>query len=104
MLVIKWKGIRLIIKPGDLTSYFTSKYPLIFAKDYLETGIDLSNRYQEAWQLARRAAFLLNVYSFHLSSTKMAPLVNKLPKLFNQLKKEVEEFIYFLEIIGKKKQ
>lgn len=45
-----------------------------------------------------------NVYSFHLSSTKMAPLVNKLTKIFNQLKKEMEEFLYFLETSGKEKQ
>jgi uncharacterized protein YutE (UPF0331/DUF86 family) len=45
-----------------------------------------------------------NVYSFHLSSAKISPLVNKLPKTFNRVQKEVEEFLSFLEIIGKNQQ
>lgn len=43
-----------------------------------------------------------NVYSFRLSSTKMAPLVNKLPKTFNRVKNELEDFLSFLETRGKK--
>jgi hypothetical protein len=43
-----------------------------------------------------------NVYSFRLSSTKMAPLVNKLPKTFNRVKTELEDFLSFLETRGKK--
>ncbi|TEB08188.1 hypothetical protein Psch_01743 [Pelotomaculum schinkii] len=41
-----------------------------------------------------------NIYSFQLSSAKMAPLVNKLPKVFNRLKKEIDEFSCFLEAKG----
>ena len=45
-----------------------------------------------------------NVYSFHLSSAKISPLVNKLPKTFNRVKKELEDFLSFLEIRGSEKQ
>lgn len=42
-----------------------------------------------------------NVYSFHLSNTKIEPLVNKLPNLFKDVKNELEGFLYFLEMRGK---
>lgn len=45
-----------------------------------------------------------NVYSFHLSSAKMSPLLNKLPKTFNRVQKEMEEFLSFLEIRGREQQ
>jgi len=47
------------IKHDDLNSYFTSKYPLIFTEDASEADLTLSSRYQDAWQLAMRAASLL---------------------------------------------
>jgi hypothetical protein len=42
-----------------------------------------------------------NVYCFNLSQTKMAPLVERLPNTFNNIKKEINEFLFFLEIRGK---
>lgn len=45
-----------------------------------------------------------NVYSFHLSSAKISPLINKLPKTFNRVRKEMEDFLSFLEIRGREKQ
>ena len=42
-----------------------------------------------------------NVYSYQLSQVKMAPLVNKLPEVFRQIKKEIESFLSFLETRGK---
>jgi len=45
-----------------------------------------------------------NVYSFHLSSAKISPLVNKLPKTYKRVQKEMEEFLFFLEIRGSEKQ
>ena len=45
-----------------------------------------------------------NVYSFHLSSAKISPLINKLPKTFNRVKKEMDDFLSFLEIRGSEKQ
>jgi len=42
-----------------------------------------------------------NVYSFHLSKTKIEPLVQKLPQVFKTLKKEIEDFLLFLEIMVK---
>lgn len=47
------------IKPEDLTTYYTNKYPLTFAEDFSEADITLTKRYQEAWELAKRAALLL---------------------------------------------
>ncbi len=43
-----------------------------------------------------------NIYSFNLSAAKIDPLVKKLPDLFNTIEKELEDFIYFLEIRAKK--
>jgi len=45
-----------------------------------------------------------NVYSFHLSSAKISPLVNKLPKTYKRVQKEMEEFLFFLEIRGREQQ
>jgi len=39
-----------------------------------------------------------NIYSFHLSNAKIAPLVNKLPKVLNRVQNELEDFLSFLEI------
>lgn len=42
-----------------------------------------------------------NVYSFNLSATKMEPLVEKLPDLFNIIRNELEDFVCFLEMRSK---
>ncbi|PKM90505.1 MAG: hypothetical protein CVU87_02185 [Firmicutes bacterium HGW-Firmicutes-12] len=44
-----------------------------------------------------------NVYSYQLSKSKMAPLVNKQIEAFNQIKKEIDEFLFFLETRAKAK-
>lgn len=46
-------------KPEDLATYYTSKYPLTFTDDFSENDASLNKRYQEAWELAKRAAALL---------------------------------------------
>ncbi len=46
-------------KPEDLTAYYTNKYPLTFAKDFSEADVTLTKRYQEAWEMAKKAAALL---------------------------------------------
>ena len=47
------------IKPEDLITYYANKYPLTFAEDSSKADITLTKRYQEAWELAKRAAALL---------------------------------------------
>lgn len=47
------------IKPEDLTTYYTKKYPLTFAEDLSQADATLNKHYQEAWELAKRAAILL---------------------------------------------
>lgn len=46
-------------KPEDLTAYYTNKYPLTFTEDFSEADAALTKRYQEAWELAKKAAILL---------------------------------------------
>jgi len=41
-----------------------------------------------------------NVYAFHLSPAKIAPLVESLPELFRRLQVELEGFLEFLEADG----
>lgn len=43
----------------ELTTYYTNKYPLTFTEDFSEADTDLTRRYQEAWELAKRSAALL---------------------------------------------
>ena len=42
-----------------------------------------------------------NRYSFNLSSSKMEPLVNKLPKLVNEIQTELDHFLNFLLLTGR---
>lgn len=42
-----------------------------------------------------------NIYSFNLSSSKMEPLVNKLPKLVNEIQTELDHFLNFLLLTGR---
>lgn len=39
-----------------------------------------------------------NVYTFHLSPARMAPLVENLPQIFNHVKTEIGAFLSFIEI------
>ena len=41
-----------------------------------------------------------NVYTFNLSCDKIAPLVNNIGSLFTRLKREMEQFVRFLEEAG----
>jgi hypothetical protein len=41
-----------------------------------------------------------NVYTFNLSCDKIAPLVNNIESLFTRLKREMEQFVRFLEEAG----
>ncbi|HHY06351.1 MAG TPA: nucleotidyltransferase domain-containing protein [Clostridia bacterium] len=47
------------IKQEDLANYYAQKYPLTFAKDFLQKDVSLSSRFQEAWNLAEKAASIL---------------------------------------------
>lgn len=42
-----------------------------------------------------------NVYAFHLSPTKMAPLVEGLPEVFQRFKEELESFLGFLAVTSR---
>ena len=46
-------------KTEELATYYTNKYPLTFAEDFSEADVALTKRYQEAWELAKRAAAIL---------------------------------------------
>ena len=41
-----------------------------------------------------------NVYTFNLSCDKIAPLVNNIESLFTRFKREMEQFVRFLEEAG----
>lgn len=43
----------------EFTTYYTIKYPLTFTEDFFEADTALTRRYQEAWELAKKAAILL---------------------------------------------
>jgi len=47
------------IKQEELATYYAQKYPLTFAKDVIKHNDSLSNRFQEAWDLAEKAALVL---------------------------------------------
>jgi len=57
-------GAELDTQPEELAAYYAKKYPLVFADSFSPDDIYLAERYQEAWQVAKRAAVILRrVYS-----------------------------------------
>ncbi|MCL5046447.1 MAG: nucleotidyltransferase domain-containing protein [Actinobacteria bacterium] len=47
------------MKPEELAAYYAQKYPLTVTEDSSHTDEHLCKRYEEAWELARKAAALL---------------------------------------------
>ncbi len=49
----------MVTKAEELALYYARKYPLTFKREVSQSDISLSERYEEAWKAAERAARIL---------------------------------------------